>query len=107
MSPLTKLQDDIEQYKHDKALATKLTLLELNPDFKQLITEGFVQNLSANIVRKLALADEDERKMSLDILTGISAFSNYLTKIREAGELSEERLKATEDELTALRGELT
>lgn len=107
MSQLTKLQEDITQYKHDKALADKLAMLELSPDYKLLIVEGFVTNLSANIVDKLALANEDERKMSLDILTGISAFSNYLTKIREAGALSEERLKATEEELTVLRGAMT
>lgn len=105
MSDIQALQNSLIEYKDDVSLAKILKDLSLTPSWKRLITEGFLQKEPAKIISKLATASEEDKKIYLASLVGISVFQNYLDTITTQGELAKNSIVDTEASLLKLRGE--
>lgn len=70
---------NIEQLHKIIERGEKLQRLMNNPDFKELILEGYLDKYANNLVHGLVTTRQPEmRKMLDDELMGISAFNYYL-----------------------------
>ncbi len=98
MSKLTNLQADIAGYKRDADIASRLTRLRLNPDYKEIVELG-LQQLATNTVAGLASTTGTERDEAYTALLGISVFQRYLENVVLAGEVAEIRVQQAQFEI--------
>ena len=75
-----------EQAKQEVELSEALERLEQNADYKRVILEGYLDNLTKGIVMTLAYSTEAQLKERLNKLIGISNLKMYLMSIKASGE---------------------
>ena len=105
MSDLTALQADLEKYKNELKLSYSLRDIKLTPAWKEIIDKGFVEGLTNELMMELAYIDEEKRQQCLNVLTGISAFKQYIEEVQEKGASAPERIAITEEAIIQLLGE--
>lgn len=92
----------IKQYKHVKAL-------ESNPDFKEVISKGFMKDYALEQVNALAVPEcrgaEAQAAISRNI-GAVSSLTQFLNMLLTHGANAEDELQASEDALQNARDEL-
>jgi hypothetical protein len=81
-----------EQAKKEVELSEALERLEQNADYKRVISEGYLDNLTKGLVMTLAYSTEAQLKERLNKLIGISNLKMYLVTIKASGERAKEAL---------------
>lgn len=81
-----------EQAKQEVELSEALERLEQNADYKRVISEGYLDNLTKGIVMTLAYSTEAQLKERLNKLIGISNLKMYLVTIKASGARAKEAL---------------
>ena len=101
---ITDLQKAQKLYQQDIVTAEKLKALQVTPNWKLIIEDGFLRDNVDNIVGSLATIDEASKQRYLSILTGIAAFKEYLLQLTNRGDEAVSNLKDTEEALNQLLG---
>lgn len=101
-SDLAELEINIENVKGAIKLAETLEKLEENPEWKELITEGFLKKEAARVVAlkgdmQMRMAGEIQMQWLEDMITGIGAFQAYLNFIRQRGASARQTLAQNEE----------
>jgi hypothetical protein len=101
MSDAETLEISMEQAKAKIARAERLARLQQNPDFKALITEGYMRDFAAEMVsRKASPNGQDERNQKFidNQITAIGRLNLYLNLLAQEGRVAEDALRADQQE---------
>ncbi len=94
-----EIEMDIETAKHKIRLGELVTKLESNPEFIELVLEGYFKNDASRLVMLKADANfqspEKQYKLDKDIM-GISVFGEYLRTQKVMGDMAKESMKEYE-----------
>ena len=105
---MQEIQIDIEDAKKAIRLGELVTRLENEPDFIELITEGYFRDDAARVVmlkadKEFQTADKQE-KLDRDIM-GISVFGEYLRTKKLLGIMAQDAMAEYEETQAELRKE--
>ena len=105
---MQEIEITIEEAKRAIYLGELVTKLQLNPDFKELVTEGYFKEDAARVVMLKADKEfqtpEKQSKLDNDIL-GISVFGEYLRTKKVLGNMAKDSLREHEQTREAIAQE--
>ena len=103
-----QIEVSIEAAKEAVKKKEAITRLFENPDFKLIFEKGYFEENAARLVGLLndpEFASEEKKQELMNDMMGISATKQYLLSTYRIGEQMEMSIKASEEELEALRNE--
>nr|DAH32838.1 MAG TPA: hypothetical protein [Caudoviricetes sp.]DAH94603.1 MAG TPA: hypothetical protein [Caudoviricetes sp.] len=104
MSELTELQETLVECNKRAELKKAVERLMLNPDFKKVIQEGYIEqemqrHLSLAICDKLS---SEDRELNNNLAKSAVALSNYLDTTIQFGRIAEEDIEQINERIEQL-----
>jgi len=100
MSDQIEIERTVEGLKHEIELKEKLHRLLQNPDFKDLILEGYIKDEAVRSTKLLGdpamRANQRAFDSTIDELKAIGLFDSHLRTVEQKGMYAEEQLQAYE-----------
>lgn len=102
LNDIQEVETNMENLKKAIRRAELLKKLEQTPEWKELITEGYLRDEPARIVRltgdiQMRMAGEVQMDWLKDMLTGIGAFDQYMNFIEQAGNAAQNQLEQNQE----------
>lgn len=99
---IQEVETNMENLKKAIRRAELLKTLEQNAAWKELITEGYLTEEPARIVKltgdlQMRMAGEVQMQWLQDMLTGIGSFNQYMNFIEQAGNAAQAQLEQNQD----------
>lgn len=109
MNNIEEIEVSLNQIKMQIAKTNKIINLHNNPDFNEIIVEGYFKEYTEDLVRSLAdpqiANNEAKRQEVLRTLEGISCLHGYLNSVYQKGKYAKMQLNEHEQELQRQRNE--
>jgi len=102
---LKMIELSIEQAKMKVEMAEKLEQLELNPAFKVIFTDGYLNRYAVRLVElkaSRAMQSEQDQRLMADQLNAIGHMKQYMNYIKQEAYAAKEALAADIDERTRI-----
>lgn len=99
---ILEVETNMENLKKSIRRAELLKTLEQNAAWKELITEGYLRDEPARIVKltgdiQMRMAGDVQMDWLKDMLTGIGAFDQYMNFIEQAGHAAQAQMEANQE----------
>lgn len=99
---IQEVETNIENLKKSVRRAEVLKKLEDTPEWKELITEGYLRDEAARVVKltgdiQMRMAGETQVEWLNDMLKGIAAFNQYCNFIEQAGNAAQTQIEANHE----------